>query len=370
MSRTKTGDNVWTVQANALRRQLTYEQLKGSDSDANGRRVTGSYNVSLSFAACGVPDENTILMQSAEMAQNPVCQHLSMQGLSLDAVPAPLVALSQLQSLNLSYNRLASLPHAGCEAWGRLAELTLKANELRELPANIHCLASLTCLDLTDNRLEALPEDIGKGFRSLEKLLLNDNALRALPASLCHLPGLIHLELSDNRLTELPKEFGRLGPTLHWLRLNRNSLTKLPRSFGRLDHTTIVDLRNNSFLVNPPVKICVSGPRPVPAIAEYFGFGPFLEVDLPVLEHPTVVHMKGLPRFQPYDTWEWTEQEPPEQVGDPPVLEPMYCIVEPDLSAPYRSTKYFKEERPDLNEKEGGGPKRLSSTWEMVLKKH
>ncbi len=95
----------------------------------------------------------------------------------LKNLPEPILKLTNLQILDLSWNQLTTLP----ESFG-----TLK---------------SLQELDLQDNQLTTLPESFGD-LKSLQELELNDNKLKTLPESFYILNNLIYLNIENNPLDE------------------------------------------------------------------------------------------------------------------------------------------------------------------------
>ena len=64
--------------------------------------------------------------------------------------------LPQLESLNLGYNRLATLPRPICEL-KTLQTLNLQNNQLTSLPEGIRHLVALETLSLHNNQLTSLP---------------------------------------------------------------------------------------------------------------------------------------------------------------------------------------------------------------------
>eukprot|EP00741_Cyanophora_paradoxa_P005881 tig00000113_g5699.t1 len=119
------------------------------------------------------------------------------------------VGPKNIRHLELSYNRLTSIPGAELAKMTNLEQLSLPCNQLTALPPELFRLATLQTLVVYGNQLTALPPEIGR------------------------LAALWQLHVSDNQLTSLPPEIGRLA-ALKWLYVNGNRLTALPPEIGRL----------------------------------------------------------------------------------------------------------------------------------------
>jgi hypothetical protein len=155
----------------------------------------------------------------------------------LDGFPSEIFALADsLEVLNLSGNRLRTLPHdlkrlhklkvLFCsdnpfetlpEALGDCPQLEMvgfKSNRLQHVPAAA-LPEQLRWLILTDNRIESLPAELGERPR-LQKLMLAGNRLSELPPSLVQLHQLELLRIAANRLETLPGWLLQL-PRLAWL---------------------------------------------------------------------------------------------------------------------------------------------------------
>ncbi|KAJ9579369.1 hypothetical protein L9F63_024524 [Diploptera punctata] len=174
--------------------------------------------------------------------------------------------LSSLQTLQLSYNQLQSLPAVTRHI--PLQELFLQSNSLATLPANFFSVSTrLRVLNLSNNRLCELPHGCGHNHQ-LEKLYLTANCLadqcfnvlsrltnlRTLHAaynSLSHLPEscialwseLEELVLSGNKLRTLPENIIQLRH-LHVLRVHSNRLQTIP-SFSKMSSLRVLDLAHN-----------------------------------------------------------------------------------------------------------------------------
>ena len=112
------------------------------------------------------------------------------------------VGLTQLQGLDLSRNRLPSLP------WSigyitNLGGLNLQQNQLTSLPTEIGQLTNLKWLWLEYNQLTYLPFSIGS-LINLQALGLQYNQLTYLPNSIENLINLKFLYLHDNHIIPWP----------------------------------------------------------------------------------------------------------------------------------------------------------------------
>ena len=91
-------------------------------------------------------------------------------------------------SLNLSHNRLSSIPDS-IFGFLHLRELDVSHNNLSELPASICLLDKLRKMNASDNQISRLPLGIEQ-LQSLEKLNLLNNPLLHIPLALGGLPRL------------------------------------------------------------------------------------------------------------------------------------------------------------------------------------
>ncbi|KAB0395435.1 hypothetical protein E2I00_005238, partial [Balaenoptera physalus] len=114
------------------------------------------------------------------------------------------------------------------------------AGELQKLTSN------LRTIDLSNNKIESLPPMIIGKFTLLKSLSLNNNKLTVLPDELCNLKKLETLSLNNNQLRELPSTFGQLS-ALKTLSLSGNQLRALPPQLCNLRHLDVVDLSKNQI---------------------------------------------------------------------------------------------------------------------------
>ncbi|XP_028623001.1 leucine-rich repeat-containing protein 57 isoform X3 [Grammomys surdaster] len=123
----------------------------------------------------------------------------------------------------------------------------LKDRGLTEFPSELQKLTSnLRTIDLSNNKIDSLPPLIIGKFTLLKSLSLNNNKLTVLPDELCNLKKLETLSLNNNHLRELPSPFGQLS-ALKTLSLSGNQLGALPPQLCSLRHLDVVDLSKNQI---------------------------------------------------------------------------------------------------------------------------
>lgn len=167
--------------------------------------LAGSTRLDLSAELHEFPEEIFALADSLEI--------LNLSGNRLASLPADLPRLRKLRILFCSDNPFTTLP----EVLGDCPQLEMvgfKANRIRHLPAAA-LPPQLRWLILTDNRLERLPAELGDCSR-LQKLMLAGNQLQSLPRHLAGLSRLELLRIAANRLETLPGWLAEL-PRLSWL---------------------------------------------------------------------------------------------------------------------------------------------------------
>ena len=169
--------------------------------------------------------------------------------------PGSFNGLHELDELNLSTNHLKSLPPQLFNGLHELSKLWLGRNRLEALPQQLFSgLHKLYLLFLDHNYLVSLPSDLFNRLYDLRFLYLNNNYLESLPADL--FKGLYKskiIGLRDNRLVSLlPDLFNDLHG-LEVLYLNFNYLESLPADlFKGLHKLKSIWLGNNTLVSLPP----------------------------------------------------------------------------------------------------------------------
>lgn len=165
----------------------------------------------------------------------------------LTEVPTKVFTIANLRTLDLSHNKIATIPRTVGVLAPKLKTLDFAHNKLASLPHEICELHELHTLGLSDNLLTELPDALG-ALGKLKTLMLARNRFSALPESMCALRSLAHLDASSNKLDRLPAGFGYLE-ALMAANLSHNQLGALPSNLGGLKRLKELDLRGNAPLV-------------------------------------------------------------------------------------------------------------------------
>ncbi|XP_053677695.1 nyctalopin-like [Anopheles nili] len=214
---------------------------------------------------------------------NPDVRHLNLTANQITNVHFTLAFYYQLESLDLSGNRIDSLGSKNFESQEKLRALNVTRNVLQTLqkdtfrglrrlellrlgenvleqihPTAFQALGALRQLELDRNRLVSFEPGVLAPLTALETLLLADNQLLEVPYSgnLEHVRTLRHLDLSGNLI-----EFVTNGSfaTLHQLRTLRlagNVLMELdPSAFAGLHSLQLLDLADNNLTTIPTVQL-------------------------------------------------------------------------------------------------------------------
>jgi Leucine-rich repeat (LRR) protein len=189
-------------------------------------------------------DPYAIALQRIEEARETSAIELDLSNLGLVEIPPQIGQLSNMHTLNVSYNGIRILPPEIGQL-GNLQVLNLSFNHLTILPPEIGNLLNLQILSVDTNQLTSLPPDIGQ-LSNLEEMNLTDNLLRDLPPEVGRLRSLRLLWLNGNLLTTLPKEIGQLS-RLQVLYLPLNQLTTLPKEIGQLSNLCFLSLEYNDL---------------------------------------------------------------------------------------------------------------------------
>ncbi|XP_068595343.1 leucine-rich repeat serine/threonine-protein kinase 2 [Brachionichthys hirsutus] len=176
--------------------------------------------------------------------------------------------LGHLIRLDLSHNRLLEFPPALCQSLRSLSRLDLQDNQLQSLPAELLSLLSLstlnvshnrvgplltfdpavTCpslrqLNLSVNRITTFPHELDRATDQLEELLVEGNGIAELCFPL-RLPEIKLLDVSRNSVQEVSAEFLTGCPKLETFNVSSNKLSSLSHLSSKI---TTLKLANNNF---------------------------------------------------------------------------------------------------------------------------
>lgn len=201
----------------------TLEQLRSG-------ALAGTHRLDLSCDLETLPPEVFDLADTLEV--------LNLSNNRLSSLPHDLPRLRRLKAIFCSNNPFTTLPEVlgDCAA---LQQVGFKACQITEVPgAALPPL--LRWLTLTDNAISQLPPEVGQR-PAMQKLMLAGNQLRDVPAGLADAHNLELLRLSANQFTQLPGWLTEL-PRLAWLALAGNPLGwhhAEPAPMGRMPWTQL-----------------------------------------------------------------------------------------------------------------------------------
>eukprot|EP00756_Hemistasia_phaeocysticola_P012610 Hpha_TRINITY_DN15218_c0_g1::TRINITY_DN15218_c0_g1_i1::g.65689::m.65689 len=161
-----------------------------------------------------------------------------------------------VRRLDLSYNRITSLPTGGrapITLWENLESLNLARNSLKDVPAALKELPHLTSLDVSGNVLRRSPEEPCSVLPSLSKLKIlsiADCRLEVLPRGVTQCSGLQDLDIGGNARIMLERSDGNSISQLRKLEilnLSRTQLRAIPTALGGCTEIHTLDLSEGAM---------------------------------------------------------------------------------------------------------------------------
>ncbi|XP_073988528.1 PH domain leucine-rich repeat protein phosphatase isoform X3 [Rhodnius prolixus] len=163
--------------------------------------------------------------------------------------------LSCLQTLQLSFNSLKSLPQVIRHI--PLQQLFLQSNNISTLPDHFFLATSrLRILNLSKNNLGELPTSISDGHQ-LERLYLTCNQLSDIHI-LTRFTNLRVLHVAYNLCNQLPNLCVGSWPDMEELVLSGNRLDRLPGNIAQWQHLRVLRLHNNQLMACPSLAASTS----------------------------------------------------------------------------------------------------------------
>ncbi|XP_077183442.1 volume-regulated anion channel subunit LRRC8E-like isoform X2 [Paroedura picta] len=182
-------------------------------------------------------------------------QEVQLINCNLERIPHAVFSLVNLQELDLKDNQLRSIEEIiSFQHCRKLMCLKLWCNHISTIPDHIRKLKTLERLDLSHNRIETLPHQLFQCSK-LRHLDLSSNNIRAIPAGMGALYNLQHFAISHNSLEALPDELF-FCKKLKTLKAGYNKLHRVSQRVGSLTLLTTLELKGNQleFL---PQEICM-----------------------------------------------------------------------------------------------------------------
>ena len=141
-------------------------------------------------------------------------KNLTLSKNKLTSIPEDIGKLSKLENLNLSFNLIQSVPSSFQQlkhlkwvqnfykkffkAYFTIREITLSHNQLTSFPLSLLNLKQLAIVDLSYNRLTSVPGEVGQ--LEATELVLNCNQISSLASDISKCPRLKTLRLEENCL--------------------------------------------------------------------------------------------------------------------------------------------------------------------------
>ncbi|XP_022868203.1 plant intracellular Ras-group-related LRR protein 6-like [Olea europaea var. sylvestris] len=169
---------------------------------------------------------------------------VDLSGMSLEALPNPLLNLGTICKFDLSNNNLQIIPESLIARLLNVVVFDVHSNQLKTLPNSIGCLSKLKVLNVSGNLLQSLPRTI-ENCRSLEELNANFNQLTQLPDTIgFELLNLKKLHVNSNKLVFLPSSTSHLT-NLQILDARLNCLRSLPEDLENLINLQVLNISQN-----------------------------------------------------------------------------------------------------------------------------
>ncbi|KAH7947869.1 hypothetical protein HPB52_016419 [Rhipicephalus sanguineus] len=158
-------------------------------------------------------------------------QHLSqLKRLAHNAIPqltSDLKKLPQLRNLDLSFNKITSIPAGVFTNSSNLQRLFLSSNKISSIKnGSLENLTSLQTLQLNRNRLSTIPKNLFLNLKSLKQLELEKNRIRSIEGlSFKGLEALESLSLRKNLISHLSDGAFYYLSKIQTLNLDYNNIT-------------------------------------------------------------------------------------------------------------------------------------------------
>jgi Leucine-rich repeat (LRR) protein len=149
-----------------------------------------------------------------------------------ELINGSLVMLNHLGTLDISHNGIQVVHPGTLDNLVLLRHLDLGWNQLKDVKGIFVGLKNLETLDLSNNKLESLSLKTFGGLQRLHWLDLSENRITNVePGTFLPMPGLERLVLGQNPLKSLQR-FEFLGSRLRYMDVSNLKLRRVPESLG------------------------------------------------------------------------------------------------------------------------------------------
>ena len=179
----------------------------------------------------------------------PHLKRLFLYSNAIDHLSNEIGGLKSLEYLNLSNNKLVSLPDS-LMSLPRLDTLDISGMNFKFLSKNLK-LPDLRSLSMRGDSLIDLHGI--KEYTSIENLDLGNNQIKEIPAEIESLKDLKTLDVSRNLLSNLPENISKLKK-LKFLYLSGNKFTSFPEVLLRMPNLEIISFWKNQVQISEEEK--------------------------------------------------------------------------------------------------------------------
>ena len=168
------------------------------------------------------PNNQTILRRIAS---------LNFNNLGLPVIPDEIKYFKNIQTINLSENKIQGINSSTFKGLLRLRTVVLSKNRINQIPEDLFVdNQMLERVFLKHNRLRQIPEKVFRGLEFLEHVELDSNQIEEIPSTLfTNCNNLIGFYISHNRLREIPEDlFAQPNTAIEFVDFSNNLISEIP----------------------------------------------------------------------------------------------------------------------------------------------